>query len=183
MAKNYLTSSCEHIKKDLKHVLEFGVYKGRSLELIRRTLDDSYQVFGFDTFTGLPTDWKEVGLKQGAFSTDGEIPQISGVRMFKGLFKDTIPEYLKVAAPIGLIHIDCDLYESTIDVLYGLNDYIVPGTIMAIDDWFYEHDPKYNNHVQKAFLEWSKEFSRQYKFHSFVGCELPTEGKRSVEII
>lgn len=154
-------------KQTLKHVLEFGVYNGSSVSLVRSHLDPSFKVFGFDTFTGLPEDWGNTVCKKGFFDMGGSIPNVNGVKFFKGLFSDTIPEYKKEAANIALIHIDCDLYSSTKDVLYGLNEYIKPNTILAFDEWFYESADgnKYNgDHEQKCFKEWVVDFKREYEF-------------------
>lgn len=157
-------------KQTMKHVLEFGVYNGGSISLVRSHLDPSFQVFGFDTFTGLPEDWGNTVCKKGFFTMGGQVPSIPGIKFFKGLFSDTIPEYKKEAANIALLHVDCDLYSSTKDVLYGLNDFIKPGTIIAFDEWFYctADGFKFNaDHEQKCFNEWVSDFKREYEFIEF----------------
>jgi hypothetical protein len=45
------------IQNNYKHVLEFGVYKGDTIQKLRNSLDESYKIFGFDSFEGLPEDW------------------------------------------------------------------------------------------------------------------------------
>jgi hypothetical protein len=151
----------------MKHVLEFGVFNGGSIRNIRRNLDMSFKVFGFDTFTGLPEKWENTPCEKGFFTTNGAIPDVPGVKFFKGLFKDTIPEYMREVADIALIHVDCDLYSSTKDVLYSLNDYIKPNTIIAFDEWFYSSvdGNKYNaDHEQKCFYEWVSDNKREFQF-------------------
>lgn len=142
-----------------KHILEFGMYEGRSIKQIRSQFDDTYQIFGFDSFQGLPIDWEGTTLKKGYFSTNGVIPSISGVTIFPGWFKDTLPEYLKIAKPIALLHIDCDLYESTKEVLYALTKYIVKDTIIVFDEWYFNHRdiPENRTGEQKAFYEWAND--------------------------
>jgi hypothetical protein len=106
------------INEDYKHVIEFGVYKGQTISYLKKIFGESYIFFGFDSFEGLPEDWvSDNGIiagygvcVKGFFSLNGEIPNIPDVKIYKGLFKDTIPEYLKVAEPIALLHIDCDLF-------------------------------------------------------------------------
>jgi len=167
--KEMIIEAIELIDPRYEHVLEFGVYKGRSIKIIRENLPNSFRVFGFDSFEGLPEDWKDsknnlVGkCKKGFFSTNGKIPDIRGVKFFKGWFKDTISEYKKIAQKIAFIHIDSDLYSSAKEILWGLNDYIVKGTILLFDEWYYDHDPKYNDHEEKAFFEWSEKFKRRYE--------------------
>ena len=156
-----------------KHVLEFGVWKGDSLRRIRSRLDDSYKVYGFDSFEGLPEDWLDhngnlVGKgKKGRFSTGKKTPDINGVKWMVGWFSDTLPMYLKEADDIGLLHIDCDLYSSTVEVLWALNNYIKKGTIIVFDEWFYNHSTKYSDHEQKAFYEWVEKFNRKFSFVDF----------------
>lgn len=165
----HIAKAIELIKTEYKHVLEFGVFKGETISIIRNNLDCTYNVFGFDSFEGLPEDWVTPdnnvagdGLcVKSFFSTNGEIPNIPNVKFYKGWFEDTIPEYLKLAEPIALLHIDCDLYSSTKTVLYNLNQYIVEGTLIVFDEWVYNRE-EYNDHEQKCFYEWVNDFNREY---------------------
>jgi len=168
-----LKQAVKLISTDYKHVLEFGVYKGITLTQLRNDLDDSYQLFGFDSFEGLPEDWSFTNLKKGDLSTNGFIPNISGVKMYPGWFKDTISEYEKIAEPFALLHCDADLYSSTIDILYGLNDYIKKGTIIVFDEWYYNHNdiPQNRQHEQKAFYEWVKDKNREFELYPEVEDE------------
>lgn len=175
--------------QDLDHVLEFGVFKGYSMRIIKNELkkkNKKYDMFGFDSFVGLPEDWLtpdgEVLLKKGTFSTKNNPPDIPGVTWYVGWFKDTLPEYLKIAKNIALLHLDCDLYKPSIEVLYGLNNFIVKGTIIAIDDWFYERNPKYNDTTQKAFYEWVQEFNRSFEFCNFPIPKKAILGQKIVRI-
>lgn len=176
------------VPDNLPHVLEFGVFKGKSMRIIKKELQNkNHEVFGFDSFTGLPEDWITpdgyVLLSRGAFSTKGAPPDIPGVVWFSGWFEDTLPQYLKIAKDIALLHIDCDLYKPAKEVLYALNKFIVPGTIIAIDDWFYERNPEYNDTTQKAFYEWADDFGRLFVFCDFPGSDDPKYGQKIVEVI
>ena len=62
-------------------------------------------------------------------------------------------------------------------MLWSLNDYIVPGTIIVFDEWIYNHRPEYIDHEQKAFYEWVKDFSREYQFVDFT--DLTDTGPKS----
>lgn len=167
----HIEKACELINSSFTHSLEFGVYKGITIEIMRNKLPKEMKIFGFDSFMGLPEDWKdedgniagEGTCTKGQFSAGGVIPNIEGVEFFQGWFEDTIPNYLKIAQPISLLHVDCDLYSSTKTVLYNLNDYIVKDTIIVFDEWFYNYDPKYNNHEQKCFYEWVGDFNREFE--------------------
>ncbi len=191
MKHQYIEHAARHlVPSHLDHVLEFGVAKGTSIRIIKNELDkkdEHHDVFGFDSFIGLREDWVtpdgDVLLGKGAFSTNGNVPDISGITWFKGWFEDTIPEYRKIAKNIALLHIDCDLYDPAMRVLYGLEDLIVEGTIIAIDDWFYERNPKYNDTTQRAFYKWAEEFDRDFRFCEFPGCDNPQLGQKIVEVL
>lgn len=161
------------INKNLKHVIEFGVCTGKTMYQLSKTFSKDFELFGFDSFEGLPEDWDGTWAKKGAMSNNGVVPNISGVTFYKGWFKDTIPEYKKVAKPIALLHVDCDLYSSTIDVLYGLKDYIVEGTVIVFDEWYYNHKdiPENRQHEQKAFFEWVNDYSIDYKEYPLIEDE------------
>ena len=155
-----------------KHVLEFGVWKGDSLMGIRTILDHDFKIYGFDSFLGLPEDWPETGYKKGDFSLNGFVPDNlakSDMKIFAGWFKDTIPEYLKEADDIALMHIDCDIYSSTIDILYsGIRKHIKQGTYIVFDDWHYLPIDRGESkdeglHNQKAFKEWAKCYKVKYR--------------------
>lgn len=68
------------------------------------------------------------------------------------LFKNSKEKLDKICNKVALIHIDCDLYESTLDALELVKDKIQNGTIILFDDWFnYKADE--NKGEQKAFKE------------------------------
>jgi hypothetical protein len=147
------------LRNTYKHALEFGVGRGNSTYLLSKHLPFDIMLFAFDWFKGLPEDWKDeegnVVVSSGGFAA--QKPHIPRAIFFDGLFKDTIPQYLKIAKPIALLHIDCDLYSSTMEVLNGLIKFICSETIIAFDEWFY-HDKfgkKLGNHEKKAFEEWT----------------------------
>lgn len=176
--------ACTLVSNNYKHVLEFGVASGRSLKSIRDNLNESYKVFGFDCFDGLPEDWIDTCCDKGSFSTNGIIPNIENVTFFKGLFAETIPEYFDIAKPIALLHVDCDLYSSTKEVLYSLNSWIKKDTIIVFDEWVYmsNHGLK-DDHEQKCFYEWVKDYKRQFEFIHFESSYDNEHEKKIVRIL
>jgi len=150
--------------KLLIDVSEFGVFKGSTVAQLRDNFSSDTPVYGFDTFTGLPEDWEGTDVKKGDFNLEGNIPNVPGVKFYKGIFTDTIPEYLKVAKPLKVLHIDCDLYSSTQDILYSLNHLILPGTVICFDEWYYNgvDIPENRQHEQKCFYEWVKDKNRDF---------------------
>lgn len=186
MSKTSLEHGLTLINNKYKHVLEFGVCRGATIKIIRNILKDDFRVFGFDSFVGLPTPWIDKDNKQvvpkSHFSTDKEIPNIPDVKFYPGWFEDTIPDYLMVAQPIALLHMDCDLYSSAKIVLRLLNNYIVEDTIIVFDEWFYKHNEYYDDHEQKAFYEWVNEFQRQYEIVSFIDTTSSGEERKIIKI-
>ena len=117
--------------------LEFGCYRGASM---RAWLDiDSHpdsRFVGFDSFEGLPEDWHAQAGK-GAFDTRGEPPAIDDprVRFVKGRFQESLRSFLdgfSARAPL-LVHLDADLYSSTLFALVTLNP--APGTLLLFDEF------------------------------------------------
>jgi len=187
MNKSSLQHGLTLINPKYKHVLEFGVCHGGTIRTIRQTLDESFQVFGFDSFVGLPEAWVDkngkVVVPPEYFSTNGVIPDVKDVKFYAGWFTDTLSDYLQIAEPIALLHIDSDLYSSAKEVLEALDDYIVPGTIIVFDEWFYRHDEKYDDHEQRAFNEWVLTFDRKYEVVHFVDKTTSGEERKIVRTL
>lgn len=141
---------------------EFGVFRGQSARLLLSLMSADRKLHLFDSFEGLPEDWK--GDRQaGAFKLDeAEIPKFNPKRapVYKGWFKDTVPGFASsMQAPLSFIHVDCDLYSSTIDVLFNINKLIVPGTILLFDEYAMAKD----DGEHQALGEWAEKFDRQYQ--------------------
>jgi predicted O-methyltransferase YrrM len=171
----YAASICED---KYPHILEFGVYSGKTISQIRNNLNGNFAIYGFDSFEGVPEDWENTPCHKGFFSTGGVAPQLpEDIKLFVGWFEDTIPEYLKIAKPISLLHIDCDLYSSTKTVFDALHEYIKSGTIIVFDEWCYNQDPECNDHEQKAFYEYVDDYNVKFKFVDFYDSENWVERK------
>jgi hypothetical protein len=123
--------------------LEFGVGSGNSL----RRIAASMPVIGFDSFQGLPEDWRP-GFEAGEFACAP--PAVLGAQLVVGLFSDTLPGY---AWPehVGLVHIDCDLYSSTVEVLRHVSPRLQPSTYVVFDE--YHGYDGYLDHEMKAWQE------------------------------
>jgi hypothetical protein len=149
-----------------KHVVEFGVASGLSLEILAFYLGGKVPIFGFDSFEGLPEDWAHTECKKGFFSQNGVVPEIENTRIYPGWFEDSVPKYVAdhPNAEIALLHLDADLYSSTKTILDGINHMIVPGTIVVCDEWFYCFDTRFDDHEQRAVKEWMATYAREVEF-------------------
>lgn len=102
-------------------IAEVGVYKGASAKLIRLATDKKLHLF--DTFEGLPETsskdnqkkFKKGELYASLESVKNYLDNYSNIYFYKGLFPLT-------SGPVkdkkfSLVHLDVDLYESTLDCL------------------------------------------------------------------
>jgi hypothetical protein len=130
-------------------ILEFGVYNGESLLMFADRCNDR-QVFGFDTFEGLPTDWWT--RPAGTFKNTTPIPERPNLVLIKGLFDETIPNFLTGwCGHAALVHIDCDLYQSTISCLLPILPRCQVGSVILFDEyWNY---PEFAKHEWLAWRE------------------------------
>lgn len=125
------------------HALEFGVHTGTTLRLIAHHMP----VTGFDSFQGLPEDWRP-GFGRGRFACTP--PDHAGLVI--GLYADTLPAY-PFPHDIGLVHIDCDLHSSTTTVLNHVGPHLQPGCYIVFDE--YHGYPGCEHHEQKAWTEYT----------------------------
>lgn len=148
-------------------VLEFGVLGGWSARIICETLRDLFNlgnVHLFDSFEGLPEYTSEVDRRSYEIGgrniwtdkmrfPDDFLAQYGGrhdlhirdrlseiirpERLFinRGFYAETLKTDLSVKA--SLVHIDCDLYQSTVEVLWGLHRMaaLQDGCVLLFDDW------------------------------------------------
>ena len=140
--------------------LEFGVGAGHSFRwwADRLTHPDSRFV-GFDTFSGLPEKW---GVhSRGAFSTSGEVPAIRDSRcaFHAGLFQETLPGFLStLRTPYRkVIHLDADLYSSTLFVLTSLAPMLAEGDVLLFDEF------NVPTHEFRAFTDFVAAYALHYE--------------------
>lgn len=178
------------INKDYKFVAEFGVYQGKTIKIVRETLDDSFKIFGFDSFEGMPDHTttlknvtsvhsnghgakvyqnmfdRDVVIGAGVFSTNKQTPDVPNVEWVVGYFDDTLPGFVEnnPPEPAALLHIDCDHYESTKTVFKYMTPYIKKDTVLVFDEWHMDSIIKTPHHEQKAFYEWVKENNIEFNF-------------------
>lgn len=146
--------------KNANSIVEFGVYGGHSLSEIALYLKkSSNKVYGIDCFEGLPSS--EGQWKKGDFSCSLEecskaIESVVGSERFKSItliksYFNQLPIELREAiGPCSLIHIDCDLYQSTLDALAFSLPLIISGTYIVFDEW-------HSGPEEKAWKEFSTE--------------------------
>jgi hypothetical protein len=144
-------------------ILEFGVFSGKTIN--RLAAQTPQQIFGFDSFEGLPEDWRpDVG--KGSFHA-ALPPVAANVELVVGWFNNTLPEFLaQHEGAASLIHIDCDLYSSTKTVFDCCKDRIVAGTILVFDEFF--NYVGWRRHEYRAFMEFVEAMKVGYEYIGYV---------------
>lgn len=154
------------------HFCEFGVFKGASLKYIARLAGGGRMVHGFDSFEGIPSVWAGHGSDKGAYSAKGKLPAVpSNACLHVGWFEQSIPRWrAQYDGPIALMHLDADLYESTKTVFDLLGDRLQPGSIIVFDEYF--NYPFWREHEFRAFQEFVRARTIQYKYISYSRCQV-----------
>lgn len=119
--------------------LEFGVFQGNSLKYwLEKVRHPEARFVGFDCFEGLPEHFHRRDPK-GKFDTGGKPPEIDDARCsFEiGLFAETLPKFLE-REPLErrkVVHLDADLYSSTLYVLTMLGTRLRAGDVLIFDEF------------------------------------------------
>lgn len=131
-------------------VVECGVGGGNSLIIIGallKAMGSRQRLIGYDSFVGLPTPTiEDANPKHGegflAFPQDyverlllSQLGERHGVTLKAGPFTETLQ---CVPWPIALAHLDCDLYGSYATCLTLLTPHLLPGAIVAVDEYLEE---------------------------------------------
>ena len=129
-------------------IVEFGSYKGGSgimMALMLQKLGSKRHIHLFDSFEGLPEpdEVQDKGYKKGQFKSNYE--KLSAylielgiedyITIHKGWFRDTLPAYLSNEVHISLMHVDCDLYTSTMDCFPQVYPRLGERGVCVLDDF------------------------------------------------
>lgn len=142
--------------------VELGVWTGRSINYMSQVRPGN-TFHGFDSFQGLPTDWKpQHGA--GHFSTDlSKLKFNPNVKIHEGMFSATLPEFVRQPpAKLAGVHIDCDLGSSTTESLTHLGPLILRDKPVLLFDEMYNYR-EYEGHEFKSFLDWVNETKARFK--------------------
>ncbi len=126
-------------------IIEAGVFKGGSLYYL---CVDSFgwdkEVYGYDTFMGLPDlgtydnkkahhkgDFKNTSMEEVRDNLDG-----FSANLIQGYFPDSI-----MNDEISFVHLDMDLYDPTQQALFELVPYLNEKAIVVLDDYKFKNCP------------------------------------------
>jgi hypothetical protein len=142
--------------------LEFGVFTGTTLAIIADARGE--EVYGFDSFQGLPSAWRP-GFPEGMFGVDG-LPDVPGTELVVGMFADVLPGFLEEhPGQVDLLHIDCDLYSSTVTVLDLVGPRLRPGSIVVFDE--YLNYPGWEEHEHLAWSEYVAKAGLGFEYEGY----------------
>jgi len=165
--------------------LEFGTFRGQSFTAFSRAAEkygvNDMRFFGFDSFEGLPETTTcgppKPGGSPDAFAAGNYAcsrdefeatltkngVDMTKVTLIPGFYSDSLTGSLKTRLAIdraGIVNVDCDIYESTVDVLSFVTDYLRTGSLLLFDDWLAYAHPFRGE--QKACHEWLTENPQIY---------------------
>ena len=140
---------------------ECGVYKGGGSALIA-SVNPGKKHYALDTFEGFPDVISEIDVhKKGGFS-DTSLPIVKelfagypNIVMMKGTFSrsfETIHQEI-----FSFVHVDADLYSSTLECCEFFYEKVAQGGIMLFDDYLVPDTPGVKTAVDEFFFS-KKEF-------------------------
>jgi hypothetical protein len=147
-------------------MIECGVADGASLRYLAK--DSVRRFHGFDSFEGLPEAWAGTFEQKGKFGRGGSLPEVpSNVALHKGWFEQTLPAFLAAHPDDGIafVHVDCDIYSSTVTVLRTLAPRLRPGAVLVFDEYF--NYPNWQRHEWRAFQEFIRDTGLSYRYLGF----------------
>jgi O-methyltransferase len=128
----------EELKDQTMDYLEFGVASGIAFKWwVEKNKNPETRFYGFDVFTGLPEDFGV--MKKKHYDTQGSTPKIDDQRIsfISGLFQESLPRFLADyrSDKRKVIHMDADLYSSTLFVLTRLLPFLKKDDIIIFDEF------------------------------------------------
>ena len=165
---DYLTCLVEnHTENEAIDFFEFGVFEGHSiLGLAKNHTNPNSRFFGFDAFDdGYPESWDQ--HKKGDYASSIPKTNDTRIKFIKGKFQESLDGFLQTYKPENrlLVHMDADLYSSTLYVLTKLDKLFDKKTIVTFDEFGY---------VDKEFLafyDYTRSYYRDYTIIQHIpGC-------------
>ena len=168
LAAELAMSWCKRGSRPGRDYLEFGTFRGKSFVVFFRAAEkyglEDMRFFGFDSFEGLPETptcaRPNENTSKAAFAAGNYVcsreeftnilirngVDMESVTLIPGFYSQTLTESLKRELAIeaaAIVNIDCDIYESTVDVLSFVTGFFRNGSLVLFDDWLaYDGHPR-----------------------------------------
>jgi|TARA_Y100000389_G_scaffold43936_1_gene38656 hypothetical protein len=141
--------------------IEFGIFKGKALLHSYKTYkklfnsQEGINFYGLDSFEGFPEDNHDFYIENN-FSVSykkvlSQFKDFENIEIHKGYFKDVLTTHEFEKKKFSFVFIDCDIYESALDVFNYIQNRISKGGFIMIDD--FTSIDKNGNSIHKAFNE------------------------------
>lgn len=148
---------------------EFGVAWGTTINHMSALRPD-VTFYGFDGFEGIPEPW--YNNPAGSYTQNGTLPAVNkNVDLVVGWFDQSLPKFTEVHGEflrergVSMIHVDCDIYSSTVTVFEYLGKFLRPGSVVIFDEyWNYQN---WEKHEHKAWTEFCRANKVEYKFIAY----------------
>lgn len=141
--------------------IEFGILNGKTLlhsyQVSKKLkLAKTIQFWGLDSFEGFPVEnhdfYKSDNFKSSYDKAVKRFDKYPNINILKGFFKDTLlSSNIKNVEKFSFVFIDCDIYESALEIFPHIKDKLYPGSFIMIDD--FSSIDKNGNSIAKAFNE------------------------------
>lgn len=127
-----------NLKNEPIDYLEFGVSGAFSFKWwLENCINEENSFYGFDTFEGLPEKWGT--FSKGEMAANIPDMEDSRAHFIKGLFQETLHKFLKNQnlenGKRKVLHLDADLFSSTLYVLTSMAPFIRRGDILIFDEF------------------------------------------------
>ena len=145
----------QNLQNEKFDYLEFGVCGGGSFQWwIANVKNTDDRFYGFDTFEGLPENWGT--FAKGDMAAGIPVTDDTRVKFLKGLFQETLFPFIAeghLRSDVKkIIHLDADLFSSTLFALTSLAPHLKKGDILLFDEF------NVPNHEFYAFNIFCKSF-------------------------
>ncbi len=145
--------------------IEFGVYKGKSLihsyktykKIFKETPNINIKFFGLDSFEGFPVENHDF-YSSSNFAVSSEkvinnFKKYEQIEIIEGYFNEVLDSNENlIDNQFSFVFIDCDIYESSLDIFKYIKGKIANGGFIMIDD--FTSIDKNGNSIQKAFNQY-----------------------------
>ncbi len=132
------------------------------------------QLFGFDSFQGLPEAWRT--HKIGDYAAPA--PKVEGATLVPGLFEETLPRFAFASGQVTFVHVDCDLYSSTCTVLEAIRPHLARGAIVTFDELL-----DYPGHEAHELLALGEAFDAGMRFDWLARGDKPFDQERAAILV
>lgn len=150
---------CPQTERVPGDVAEVGVYRGGTARLLS-AVKGKRRLFLFDTFGGMPAVKAGVDkVHEGSFS-ESRLPEVEalmagqeGVQFCPGFFPETTRMLPTDATRFSFVHLDVDIYQSTLDGLRYFYPRMQPGGMIVSHDYRYLQCPGVRQAYEEFFAD------------------------------